>query len=80
MSTKITAILDDARTLPRNQQLELAERLLTTLPIDQGDADAELLPELDARWKAFESGDDLGEDAMAAIETMRQALKARSGV
>ncbi len=78
MNTKINSILDDARTLAPNQQLELAERLLATLAIDQGDADADLLPELDGRWTAFERGDDPGEDAISAIETMRQTLKERS--
>ena len=47
------------------------------LDIDEVDPDAELLPELESRWAAHQSGEDPGEDAGTAIADIRAALRQR---
>ena len=77
MNARARSILDEARKLSREEQLELIDQLLSDADIASGDPEAELLPELDSRWRAFESGHDKGEDAVRAIEDIRARIKSR---
>ncbi|HET6322013.1 MAG TPA: addiction module protein [Hyphomicrobium sp.] len=78
MNTKTRMILDEVRTLPRDEQLALAEQLIASLDIDETDPDAALLPELEHRWAAYERGDDPGEEAGAAVADIRASLRTRA--
>jgi len=80
MNAKARSVLNDALTLPREEQLALAERLLAAHQLDQNDISPEFMAELDARFRAFEQSEDDGEDAFEALEKMRGDLKARRGV
>ncbi len=77
MDDKTQTLLEEASRLSRDQQLELAEQLIALQAIGDDDPEAALLPELNARWDAFERGDDVGTEAFAAIDDMRDALKDR---
>ena len=77
MNAKAQTILEEARSLPREEQLALAEQLIASLDIDDTDPDAALLPELERRWAAHVQGDDPGEAASAAISGIRAALGVR---
>ena len=75
MNAKSKTLLDQARELSRDERLELAEHLLASLEVTGDDPDAAMLPELDARWQAYERGDDRGVAAFSAIDEMRRKLK-----
>lgn len=77
MNARTRTLLDEARRLTRREQVELAEELFALIDITEDDPDAGLLPELDARWRAFERGEDPGSDAIEAIEDIRSKLKDR---
>lgn len=77
MNTKTRRILDEVRTLPRDEQLALAEQVIASLDIRETDPEAPLLPEFERRWAAYEQGADPGEEAGTAVSDIRDALRAR---
>jgi Putative addiction module component len=77
MNARTKTVLDEARKLSPKQQLELIEELLAGVDISADDPDADLLLELDARWQAFERGEDKGQDAFEAIGEIRASIKSR---
>lgn len=77
MNAKTKTLLEQALKLPRRQQLELARQLLKRAPAIEATAEPVTQDELDARWAAFERGDDPGEEAFGAIEDVRRAINQR---
>ena len=78
MNVKTKTLFDQAHELSRDERLELVEQLFASLEIAGDDPDSAIVPELDARWQAYERGKDPGVEAFSAIDDMCRRLKTNS--
>lgn len=78
----VQEILEHARRLPSRERLQLIQELMRTLEPDESLSESEWdsawLPELQARFAAYERGESLASDWQSVIERLRQSLDTSS--